>query len=230
MAEPHHVLISKTARYFTLGDISREIDDVWFVCHGYGQLASEFIGEFEYIADARRLIVAPEGLSRYYISTGPGFHAADAKIGATWMTREDREVEIADYIAYLDELYKVIFAQIDRAKVSVTVVGFSQGGATANRWLTRGTARADRLLMWGSLLASDADLEKSAEFFRDVELTIIYGTRDQFADSGVIANLEQQLADSGVPYKLVTFDGGHRMDRDTLRKLAGDAPASAQAG
>jgi len=230
MAEPHHILISKTARYYTLGEISREIDDVWFVCHGYGQLASEFIEEFDYIADAHRLIVAPEGLSRYYIATGPGFHAADAKIGATWMTREDRETDIADYVAYLDELYKVIFAQIDRAKVRVTVVGFSQGGATANRWLTQGTARADRLLMWGSLLASDADLEKSAEFFRDVELSIVYGMRDQFADSGMIANYEKLLTENSIPYQLVTFDGGHRMDRDTLRRLAGEAPASAQDG
>ena len=230
MAEQHHTLISKTARYYTLGIISPEIDDVWFVCHGYGTLASEFIEEFQYIADPRRLIVAPEGLSRYYIETGAKFHAADARIGATWMTREDRETEIADYVAYLDELYKVIFAQIDRAKVRVTVVGFSQGGATANRWLTQGTARADRLLMWGSLLASDADLEESAEFFRDVELTIVHGLRDQFADSGMIANYEKLMKENGIPYKLVTFDGGHRMDRDTLRSLAGKAPASAQEG
>ena len=230
MAEQHHILISKTARYYTLGDISPEIDDVWFVCHGYGQLASEFIEEFNYIADSRRLIVAPEGLSRYYSDTGPKFHAADSRVVATWMTREDRETEIADYVAYLDELYKVIFAQIDRAKVRVTVVGFSQGGATANRWLTRGTARADRLLMWGSLLASDADLEKSAEFFRGVELTIVYGLRDQYADSGMIANYEKLLKENGIPFELVTFDGGHRMDRDTLRSLAGKVPASAQEG
>lgn len=230
MANAHHVLISKTARYYTLGEIGPAIDDVWFVCHGYGQLASDFIREFEYIDEPRRLIVAPEGLSRYYTDTGPGFHAASAKVGATWMTREDRETEIADYVAYLDELYKLIFHQIERDKVRVTVVGFSQGGATANRWLTQGSACADRLLMWGSLLASDADLEKSAEFFRDVELTIIYGTRDQFADTGMIANYEALMKTNGIPYKLVTFDGGHRMDRDTLRALAWGGKASGQDG
>ena len=230
MADAHHVLILKTARYYTLGEIGPAVDDVWFVCHGYGQLASDFIKEFEYIDEPRRLIVAPEGLSRYYTETGPGFHAASAKVGATWMTREDRETEIADYVAYLDELYKLIFRQIDRDKVKVTVVGFSQGGATANRWLTQGTACADRLLMWGSLLASDADLEEAAEFFRDVELDIIYGTRDQFADTGMIANYETLLKKNGIPYKLVTFDGGHRMDRDTLRALAEGGPASGQDG
>lgn len=230
MSSEHHLSVRKTARYFTLGEMGPAIDDVWFVCHGYGQLASDFVKEFEVIADPRRLIVAPEGLSRYYLSTGPGFHAADAKIGATWMTREDRETEIADYVAYLDDLYDEIFRQLDRDKARVTVVGFSQGGATANRWLTRGTGRADRLLMWGSLLASDADLEKSAVFFRDVELTIVHGKRDQFADSGMIANYEKLLNESAIPYKLVAFDGGHRMDRDTLRKLAGLDPASIQDG
>lgn len=230
MADLHHVLISKTARYYTLGEIGQAVDDVWFVCHGYGQLASDFIKEFEYIDEPGRLIVAPEGLSRYYTDTGPGFHAPSASVGATWMTREDREIEIADYVAYLDELYKLIFRQIDRDKVKVTVVGFSQGGATANRWLTQGTACADRLLMWGSLLASDADLEEAAEFFRGVELNIVYGTRDQFADTGMIANYETLLKTNGIPYKLVTFDGGHRMDRDTLRALAAGGPASGQDG
>jgi predicted esterase len=220
MIRERHIAVTRTARYYTIGEIGPKIRDVWIVCHGYGQLASEFIREFEAIAAPERLIVAPEALSRYYISTAPGFHAADAKIGATWMTREDRETEIADYVGYLDSLHAEILASIGSDTPSVTALGFSQGGATANRWLTRGKARADRLIMWGSLLASDADLNQAAEFFRDVELTIVYGTRDRYADSGMIAGYETLLREKGVPYRLVTFEGGHRMDRETLARLA----------
>lgn len=230
MTNEHHLSVRKTARYYTLGKPGPSIDDVWFACHGYGQLASEFVKEFECIEAGRRLIVVPEALSRYYLASGPGFHSADAKIGATWMTREDREAEIADYVAYLDDLYAEVFNTIDRERVQVTVVGFSQGGATANRWLTRGTARVDRLLMWGSLLASDSDLEQSAAFFREVELTIVHGTRDQFADTGMIANYQKLMQAASIPYELVTFDGGHRMDRDTLRMFSGDGPEAGQTG
>ncbi|HEX2723124.1 MAG TPA: alpha/beta fold hydrolase [Gemmatimonadaceae bacterium] len=220
MSEAHHLPVRRTARYYTSGDVHPGIDEVWFVCHGYGQLASDFLKEFDPIANEKRLIIAPEALSRYYIASGPGFHGPDAKVGATWMTREDRDAEIADYVTYLDTLYDEIMREIDRERVRVTVVGFSQGGATANRWLTRGNARADRLLMWGSLLASDADLEQFAEFFRNVELVIVYGVRDQFGDPAMMADYEQRLKASGISYKLVTFNGGHRMDRDTLRLLA----------
>ncbi len=136
------------------------------------------------------------------------------------MTREDRDTEIADYAAYLDALYDTVLAGISRKDVSVTVVGFSQGGATANRWLTRGRSRADRLIMWGALLASDADLNQAAAFFRDVHLTVVYGKRDKFADEGMIAGYESLLRDKNIPYELRTFDGGHRMDRETLQALA----------
>ena len=203
-----------------IGAPTDQTRDVWFVCHGYNQLAGDFIREFETIADDSRVIVAPEALSRYYLATEPGFHSAEAKIGATWMTRADREAEIADYVAYLDDLYDEIFTRARRSEVSVTVVGFSQGGATANRWLTRGRARADRLIMWGALLATDSDLNHAATFFRDVKLTIVYGKRDQFADEGMIANYEKLLREKNVPYELLTFNGGHRMDRATLAAMA----------
>ena len=113
---------------------------------------------FEDIGSAMRLIVAPEALLRYYLSTAPTFHSASSKVGATWMTREDRESDIADYVDYLDTLYAEIFSRIRREDVSVTVLGFSQGGTTAYRWLTRGRAHADRLVMWGSQLPPEADL------------------------------------------------------------------------
>ena len=220
MIEERHIAITRTARYYIIGKPGPETRDVWIVCHGYGLLASDFIREFECIADPSRVIVAPEALSRYYISTAPEFHGPDAKVGAIWMTREDREVEIADYVSYLDDLYDEIMGDIGHRNASVTVVGFSQGGATANRWLTRGSSRVDRLLMWGALLASDSDLNQAAAFFRDVELTIVVGTRDKFAEEGMIAGYEKLLKENGIPYKLVTFEGGHRMDRDTLRNLA----------
>jgi predicted esterase len=134
------------------------------------------------------------------------------------MTREDRETDIADYVGYLNALYDSIVSRL--ASPRVTVLGFSQGGATANRWLTRGKSRADRLIMWGSLMPQDQDLEKAAEYFRTTELLIVYGLRDQYAGNNVIENFRQLLDDSRIPHRVVTFDGGHRMDRETLKSLA----------
>lgn len=220
MPSENTIEVRRSARFQMEGAPGPAITDVWFVCHGYGQLAASFISEFHVISDDHRLVVAPEALSRFYLTTSSAFHGADTPVGATWMTRENRQSEIDDYVAYLDAVYDRIFDIIDRERVTVTVLGFSQGGATANRWVTRGHARADRLIMWGCLLAADADLAHAATFFRSAELQIVYGTRDKFASTGMIADYEQVLAHHAIPYKLATFEGGHRMDRATLQKLA----------
>lgn len=220
MSTEKHIAVRRTARFQLEGTPGPGINDVWFACHGYGQLAADFVREFETVATPERLIVVPEALSRFYTPAADGFHGADTPVGATWMTREDREAEIDDYVAYLDALYAEIFRTMDRDQVTVTVLGFSQGGATAHRWLTRGRVRADRLIMWGSLLASDSDLTSAASFFREVQLQIVYGTRDKFADTGTIADYEKLLTSNDIPYHLTTFNGGHRMDRETLRDLS----------
>jgi len=74
--------------------------------------------------------------------------------------------------------------------------------------------------MWGCLLASDSDLGHAATFFRGVTLEIVYGTRDKFADTGMIADYLKLLSGNDIPYRLTTFDGGHRMDRETLLALS----------
>ena len=219
MSTEHHIQVRRTARYYTLGEPGNATRDVWFVCHGYGQLAGDFIKEFEIISDPTRVIVAPEALSRYYAANVPGFHSSESKVVASWMTREDREAEIDDYVAYLDAVYDEIMSKIDRKDASITALGFSQGGATANRWLTRGRSRADRLIMWGSLIASDADLNQAATFFREVKLEIVIGKKDQFANEKMIEDYQRVLTQNGIPFELVTFEGGHRMDRDTLASL-----------
>ena len=73
MQAEHHIAVTRSARYFTLGQAGTGITDVWFACHGYGQLAADFVKEFECIDAPERLVVVPEALSRFYIPAGPDF-------------------------------------------------------------------------------------------------------------------------------------------------------------
>src|SRR5690606_29110285 len=109
-----HTTVPRTARYYTLGRAGPELGQVWFVCHGYGQLAARFIRRFRGLDNGRRLIVAPEALSRFYVGDHGGPHGPESRVGATWMTREDRLREIDDYVRYLDLLHDHVMAGADR--------------------------------------------------------------------------------------------------------------------
>ncbi|MDE3054320.1 MAG: phospholipase, partial [Gemmatimonadota bacterium] len=87
MAE-HHLRVRRTARFHSLGEFGPGVREIWIACHGYGQLAGRFLRHFRAAAHPERLIVAPEALSRFYLDNALP-HGPDARVGATWMTRED---------------------------------------------------------------------------------------------------------------------------------------------
>src|SRR5947209_13753779 len=171
--QEHILTTSRTARYFTVGSLE-EAAELWIVCHGYGQLASRFLERFGPIADDQRCVVAPEGLSRFYLTENP----TERRVGASWMTREDRLHEIDDYVRYLDALY----AHVAPGNARVTALGFSQGTATVCRWAAFGSARIDRLIVWGGEVPPDLDLGDARvnTRLRDLRLTLVHGTKDQF--------------------------------------------------
>lgn len=209
--QEHHFATRRTARYYTL-DPADAVREVWFVMHGYGQLAGHFIRHFEAVQGRHRLVVAPEALSRFYL---PGHQ----RVGASWMTRADRLTEIDDYLAYLDALYDHLFNAVDRSRVTVQVLGFSQGAATASRWSTLGRVDADRLILWAGDLAHDIDLAVHAETLRRLNLTLVVGTDDEFVTPERLAELEALLIEHSIPYRLRPFNGPHRLDAETLTLL-----------
>src|SRR5213595_2848351 len=87
------------------------------------QLAARFLEKLRVLDDGHRYLVAPEGLSRFYLSESP----TERRVGASWMTREDRLAEIEDYVRYLDAVYADVFGFLDRALVTAHALGFSQG-------------------------------------------------------------------------------------------------------
>lgn len=219
----HHLRVTRTARYHTLGEPGDQLREVWIVCHGYGQLAGRFLRHFAPIAHPSRLIAAPEALSRFYLdNTLP--HGPDARIGATWMTREDREHEIADYVAYLDALAATLLAGPNRARVRLVAFGFSQGVATVMRWLAMGQARADRLIAWSGNIPQDFDFGAARDRFGSQPVTYAYGDRDQYFDASRIAQQMDLLRGAGISLVAVSFSGGHAIDADTLVRVAGPPP------
>ena len=214
-----HLTVARTARYHVLGELHEGLRQVWIACHGYGQLAERFLATLEPAASRDRLLVAPEGLSRFYLNPEAG-RVPHAKVGASWMTREDREHEIADQVAYLDALLDTVTTGLDRDRVEVVAFGFSQGVATVCRWLARGRARADRLILWGGLVPPEIDLADASGVLRTLPVTLVAGEDDQFATREAIDAQEVALRTAGVHLHTRRFAGGHRIDPDVLRAIA----------
>lgn len=211
--------VPRTARYYTIGDQSEAIEELWFVLHGFGQLAGEFANYFADLDDGGRLVIAPEALNRYYAASA-SVPASERPVGATWMTREDRLNEIRDYVRYLDTLHDEMALKHPEART--VVVGFSQGGATAARWAQLGRSRIARLILWGATVPPDADLGAGPDAFRGARLTLVVGRHDHYVNAATLDAERHRLAAAGVSFDVVEYDGGHSIKRAVLLGLTTD--------
>lgn len=215
----HHLTVSRTARYAVLGGRDGAVEELWVVCHGYGQRAARFIRHFEPLAGDRRRIVAPEALSRFYLELpGPGRHA-DSRVGASWMTREEREAEISDYVEYLNAVWQRVEETLAPG-YALTVFGFSQGAATAARWAMLGGARPSRLILWAGGFPKDQLAHGNRERISQLDLTLVAGSEDRYTPQDAIDKEIASLADAGLSPHLIRYDGGHGMHAATLQQLA----------
>ncbi len=215
MIHEQHLRVGRTARYAVVGDAA-DAPEMWVVCHGYRQLARYFARPFEAIAGPARSVVAPEGLSRFYVDDDGGPHGPEARVGATWMTREDRAAEIADYVDYLDALVAYLTSD---TTLRVTAFGFSQGAATASRWAAYGRTEIDRLILWGGLPAHDLDLAAAGPRLAHVDVVIARGAADPHLSADAVRRALESLHGAGLPAREWTYDGGHRVEPGPLRAL-----------
>lgn len=207
--------MERTARYHVLGDPSRATE-VWFVLHGYGQLAGGFIRRFDAlpgVASGERAVVAPEALSRFYVEEEVGPHGPGTRVGASWMTRSDRQHEIRDYVEYLDR----VAAEISLGASRVLVFGFSQGAETASRWAMLGGIRPAELVLWGGGMAADMDSGQAYRGLQETAVRLVVGAEDAWARSRVEDSVSRLRA-AGLSPQRIGYPGGHRVDADVLSR------------
>lgn len=209
----HSLQVTRTARVATLGPPAAATV-WWVVLHGYGQLAADVLTASSAIASPECCVVAPEGLSRFYVDG----RTPNQKVGASWMTREERSHEIQDYVAYLDSVVRQL--RSGEEPPTVRVLGFSQGAATASRWALLGDTPIDRLVLWGGAPAHDLDLSTHADGLRRMDLTLVVGSEDQYVTAERRETVRRRLDRHDIPLTVHTFEGGHRLDDDTLETIA----------
>lgn len=218
--EARHVRVQRTARFYQLGAPGPAVRELWIACHGYAQLAGPFALALAPLNDGSRIVVAPEGLSRFYLDDLLKRHGPDSPVGASWMTVQDREQEIVDYVEYLDTLARQLRGESGAPELRIVALGFSQGVATVSRWAALGSTRVDRLILWAGSLPPDLPTDRGAQVFRGARITIVAGRTDSLITTKVLETQQRTLAERGLESELVRFDGGHSLSSETLRLVA----------
>jgi predicted esterase len=191
----------RTYRYSVSGNPMA--NNLLYVLHGYGQLAPYFIRKFNSLEDY--FIVAPEGMHRFYLNGSSG------RVGACWMTKEERLDDIKDNCNWLCDLHsKIIGAQ---SYDKIIVLGFSQGGATAARWFYDERMNADHLIMWTSVFPPDLSPENLVDPHLKNNLFVL-GTEDEYFDGEQQKDALDFYSMHG--FRTVSYFGKHDICIETL--------------
>ncbi len=206
----HQIRVERTARYHVLGAAGTDVRRCWYVLHGYGQLAASLLRRCASLAAPDALVVAPEGLSRFYLNLDSPADHANARVGASWMTRDAREAEIADYVAYLDRLYAELRRECGGGPLETRVLGFSQGVATAVRWAVLGAGDPPRaLVLWAGSLPPETWTDTARARLAGTELILAAGDTDPFVSPDELPRTVERLRTAGYRARGFGFAGGH---------------------
>jgi len=174
--------------------------------HGYGEAAGDHLDALQAIPGTEEwLLVSVQALHPFY--------TRQERVVASWMTRDDRELAIADNIDYVGRVLERVRAS---QPTSPTLVfsGFSQGGAMAYRAAAH--YRADGVIILAGDVPPDI-IERRAVALPPVLLG--RGTKDEWYTEAKEAADRAALARLGARVETCVFDGGHEWT-DTFRTAA----------
>ncbi len=209
--ELKHITINKTARYAQLGTLSEHTKTIWIVFHGYGHLAEHFIKKFKMLDDDETVIIAPEALSKFYLE---GF---SGRVGASWMTKEDRLNEIEDYLNFIDKIYQEL--GLNGKEIAIHLIGFSQGTNTASRVYFLGKNRVDNLFLIAGSVPDDIPKEVLLNRLNGKELVLLSGEDDTLIPTDLMYKEHNRLREIGVRINHQVFKGEHTVNEDCLSKI-----------
>ncbi len=201
----NYIEIKRTARYFQSKVIDDKVKHIIFVFHGYAQNADDFLESLGSLACDEIVIVAPEGLSKFY------WKDFTSNPSSSWMTSLERENEIKDALNYLKILSKSIANDSLGIGIQFHALGFSQGAAMASRFVANSTFTFSNLFLYAAQYAHDLDWKQLKKCQSDLHFHLIYGTEDLFISEEKVLKAEAFITEQEFKVNTFSFKGKHKI-------------------
>jgi len=201
-----------TNTYHTLNNFTEKTKYVWVVFHGMGYLSKYFINYFSELNADENYIIAPQAPSKYY--QGKDFK----HVGASWLTRENTQMETQNILNYIDEVYSK-----ERVGKTTTliVLGYSQGVSIATRWVASRKIQCNKLILHSGGIPNELEPEDFEFLSIKTEVIYLYGNKDQYITEA--RETEEKLKGSKLfqnRLKIEVFEGVHEVNRESLLKIS----------
>lgn len=206
ISKEHKIESKKTARFFTLGNLSKS-NSILIALHGYGQLPEYFARKFQKLSENGVFLVFPEGFHRFYLNGTSG------RVGASWMTKEDRLSDIKDNISYLQQVLEIHLSM----NLPISILGFSQGGTTMIRFVDSVGYKFEKLIMWASSFPDEVTRSQFITNEYANKNYFVLGKQDEYFDEASQEKVCEMVNQLG--FEFISFDGTHDIYQDVLLKI-----------
>jgi len=210
VSQTKKVTYQTTNTYSTLNTLSSKTKNIWIVCHGIGFLSKYFISYFKDLDADENYIIAPQAPSKYYQTKAYKY------VGASWLTKENRDIEIENVLNYLEAVMNIENLPKDKR---IILLGFSQGVSIVTRWMAKRNIVCDHLVIHSGSIPTEFDAT-NFRYLPNLKTTIIFGDEDEYLTPNKIKS-QLTYAQSIFPNspELIEFNGGHVMHSESLEKL-----------
>lgn len=203
---------SSTNTYQCLNSINEKTEYVWIVLHGIGHLSRYFLNYFNELPKEKHYVIAPQAPSKYYL---------DSKfkhVGASWLTRENREMETKNVLSYLNSIYTTENIP-DHSQL--IVLGFSQGVSIATRWVAKNKIPCTQLILYaGGIPEELTPSDFNFKGFQNSQVKIVVGDQDNFLSP---ERRKKELYKANLLFKdkvkSIQFKGGHEVKKVIINSL-----------
>lgn len=208
MSQTHWIPVAQEQRVDSLGALSESTKHVWVGLHGYGQLVQFFARHFRSLVTEERAFVFPQGPHKFYLN---GVHG---RVGASWMTKDQRLVDIANQRIYLGFVFRWIKKQAPNA--TIHCIGFSQGVATIMRCIGHEDVQPSSLLAWAGSWPPDLDKTNRATLEK-LRFKACFGSQDEYITTEKQQEMIGYYLEKYNFEPLVSvYEGGHSFDAEKL--------------
>ena len=178
--------------------------------HGYGEGAETQLERMRAIPGADRwLLVSIQGLHRFY-------QRRTNEVVASWMTRQDRELAIADNLAYVAAVIDAVEREYPGAP-RLVLTGFSQGVAMTFRAAAASLAAGGRRHRGRRRRAARAR-RRCGRWRESRRALVCRGARDEWYTTAISTRDVAAAARRGRrPSRPLEFDGGHEWSDEVVQ-------------